>query len=204
MDKKSYQNDQKSNVAHTMNTKEELEARLFDAMEQPLNSVESERLKKDLAAYPALLKSYEEMLGGQFLIEFKNDFAKEVFEQQKDSVIAARFEQNLIRKMDEEAFWLATFPQVKGIIYKFMMPVMAASLLLFFQFSEPANTTTHFVGNETQLFDSITGYEELDNIQASLQNYAGIAALDAVLAEFNEPTNAETNTNAKTSRTPNK
>lgn len=205
MDKNSYHNDEKSNRAQPMNDKELLEARLFDAIEQPLSVSDSEKLKKDLAAYPALLKSYEEILVEPFFKEFKNNFIQEVSEQHQEGVIDANFEHNLKQKMDQEAFWLATISQVKGIIYKFMMPVMAASLLLFFQFSAPAvtsNIDTKLMGNEMQIIERLTGYEEFEDIQANLQSYAGIAALDAVLAELNESTNATTNTN--TNKSPNR
>lgn len=194
MDKKSYNRENERDKDRAMKTQEMLEARLFDAMESALSAEEHSQLMTDLGSHPELLAIYHEMINSMAKDDLYNTVPKSVFAKVNKTAIDTRFEQNLIEKMDDEAIWLATIPQVKGIIYKFMMPVMAASLLLFFQFSEPS-ATTQVSGFESQLLDDLTGYEDLTSFQDNLQEYAGLSVLDAIIAELNQPTSTITTPN---------
>lgn len=192
MDNRSYNNDNHLSNGQAMQAKEMLEAQLFDAMENALSEQDSKRLLEDLAAYPELRATYSDMLDSLAKNEQFIALPKAIFEEAAIPPIDQKFAQNLAKKMDEEAFWLATIPQVKSLIYKIMMPVMAASLLLYFPFSEP--TTSKAFVDETALMNELTGYEELSTMENTMHEYAGLTAIDALLDELNESATTSTST----------
>ena len=175
----------KPNEYQTMKAKEVLEARLYDALEKPLVEEEKEQLLADLKLFPDLLQVFAEIMNSDKEEALFASIPKSVFNEARTADIDPVFSQSLSQKMDNEAFWLATIPQIRGIIYKVMMPIMAASLLLYFQVGEQNIATSSF--EDSQTVEDLIGYETLSTFHENLHDYAGITELDALIAELDEP-----------------
>jgi|GEM_PF-2527899 hypothetical protein len=177
--------DERPNKDQTIKAKEALEARLYDASERSLSDEAKKQLLADLKPFPELTQAFLGMMGTDGEEGLFASIPKSVFNESQMPVIKPNFSQSLSQKMDNEVFWLATILQIKGLIYKFMMPVMAASLLLFVQVGEQNAETTSL--EDSQTVEDLTGYEALSTFHENLQDYAGLAELDALITELDEP-----------------
>jgi hypothetical protein len=192
MDKNRYNDQNHLDGISNMNKREALEARIFDALESTITEDAQTKLLEDLAAFPDLKEMYLSLISSDEKQVFMSAIPKAAFEEVGNSVLDASLNEKLAKQMDEEAFWLSTIPQIKGIIYKFVMPVMAASLFLFFQFGE--QSISNSVSIEQELIENLTGYSELSAIQENVPEYATLGELDALIAELNQTTTSTNST----------
>lgn len=154
--------------------KEYLEAKLLDLLDGKLTTDQELELRVEVAKYPDL-KTQLEFIDNEPLTAFLSESYKKGLERRHD--ISTSQLTKIEKVLDQEWVIQDSIPQISRMIYRVIIPALAASLLLFFQWG-----SRYIEPNEQNMnsFD-FGGQTELANFERSLSTYAGIEELDELM-----------------------
>jgi hypothetical protein len=158
--------------------KEYVEALLLDFMDGKLTEDQQLELQKIVERFPDLKNQYHLML-----LDSSSFYLSENYKASLTKQFGITSEQLLQfeHKLDQESMIQDSIPQIKRMIYSVIIPAIAASLLLFFQWG-----SNYIATSEQRTTDfELDGQIELVDFERSMTSYAGLEELDELVKALN-------------------
>lgn len=163
-----------------------LEARLIDLLDGVLSEAEIASLKITVEAHKDLAAEFEFIISNSDLYKMPETVSKVwSSKSSKDLAAISRIE----KAMDNEWYWDKALPTIKGMIYRVILPAIAASFFMFFQWGSTYVSPVQ----ETLDLSSLSGQTDLQSFEQHLNSYAGIEELDVLIENLQEKNGSQTN-----------